>query len=82
MKLLQIFRKIKNESITVELKTGVSVQGILIEIDKNMNLYLKNVKRTSKREHSVFISEISIRGSSIRYIILPVWLNIETLLLS
>mmetsp|Transcript_19293 Transcript_19293/g.39283 ORF Transcript_19293/g.39283 Transcript_19293/m.39283 type:complete len:86 (+) Transcript_19293:2390-2647(+) len=80
MKLNEVFKKIKNEIITVELKTGIIIQGILIEIDKSMNLFLKSCKRISKKGKPVFVSEIAIRGSSIRYIILPIWLNIETLL--
>jgi len=80
MKLGCIFRRLVNESVTIKLKSGVSINGIILEIDKNMNVYLKNVKRTFKEEKHVFIREISIRGNSIRYIILPVWLNFETLL--
>ncbi len=45
-----------------------------------MNLHLRNVTCTVKGRNPVRIDALSIRGSNVRYIILPDSLNLDTLL--
>ena len=45
-----------------------------------MNVALRNVKVTSKRAGTIALDSVTVRGSTIRYIILPDSLPIETLL--
>lgn len=73
-------KKILNEIITVELKNGVTVYGTLCKFDKSMNLYLKNVKKSLNKEKTVYFDSVSIRGSMVRYIILPNWINLDLIL--
>ena len=80
MKIPYFLKKILNEFITVELKNGVTVYGTLCKFDKSMNLYLKNVKKTFKKEKTVYFDSVSIRGSMVRYIILPNWINLDLIL--
>jgi len=80
MNLKSILSKIKNENITVELKNGTILHGILVNSDKSMNIYLKKVKKTNFSTFDLFLENISIRGNTIRYIVLPIWINFDTLL--
>lgn len=80
MKASLVFKKIGNEIVTVELKNGIILNGLVIKIDSYMNLYLKHVKRSIKGKNSTLIPTISIRGTKIRYIILPNWINFDHLL--
>ena len=80
MKIPFFLKKILNEIITVELKNGVTLYGTLCKFDKSMNLYLKNVKKSLKKEKTVYFDSVSIRGSMVRYIILPNWINLDLIL--
>jgi small nuclear ribonucleoprotein D1 len=80
MKILHLFKKLLNEFITVELKNGIIIYGTLFKFDKSMNLYLKDVKKSFNREKSVYFDSVSIRGSMVRYIILPNWVNLDLIL--
>ena len=80
MKILHFLKKLLNEYITVELKNGIIIYGTLFKFDKSMNLYLKNVKKSFNREKSVYFDSVSIRGSMVRYIILPNWVNLDLIL--
>lgn len=46
-----------------------------------MNTHLKNVKMTVKRKDPVQVDQLSIRGNTIRYFILPDSLPLDTLLI-
>ena len=80
MKIPFFLKKILNEIITVELKNGVTVYGTLCKFDKSMNLYLRHVKKCLSKSKSIYFESISIRGSMVRYIILPDWLNLDLIL--
>lgn len=72
--------KLNNETVTIELKNGTTVQGTVAGVDVSMNTYLKNVKVTLKGKNPVSYESLSIRGNNIRYYILPDALNLDTLL--
>lgn len=80
MKILHFFKILLNEFITVELKNGIIIYGTLFKFDKSMNLYLKDVKKSFKKEKSIYFDSVSIRGSMVRYIILPNWVNLDLIL--
>lgn len=46
-----------------------------------MNTHLKTVKMTVKGKNMISLDSLSIRGSNIRYFILPDSLNLDTLLI-
>jgi small nuclear ribonucleoprotein D1 len=46
----------------------------------SMNTHLKTVKMTLKGKNPVTLDSLSIRGSNVRYYILPDSLNLDTLL--
>ncbi|CAK0795168.1 unnamed protein product [Prorocentrum cordatum] len=71
MKLTRFLGKLVNETVTIELKNGTSVQGTLTGVDASMNTHLKQVKVTVRHKNPVGMHYLSIRGSNIRYYILP-----------
>lgn len=48
MKLVKFLMKLKNETVTVELKNGTIVMGSINGVDIRMNTFLENVRLTVK----------------------------------
>merc|ERR1712083_654104 len=71
MKLTRFLMKMVNETVTLELKNGTVVQGTITGVDTSMNTHLKQVKVTARHKNSVNMNFLSIRGTNIRYFILP-----------
>ena len=80
MKLVRFLMKLNNESVTIELKNGTVVQGTVHGVDVSMNTFLRNVALTPKGKNQVKYDALSVRGSTIRYYILPDSLNLDALL--
>ncbi|CAM8895177.1 unnamed protein product [Rhodiola kirilowii] len=80
MKLVRFLMKLNNETVSIELKNGTVVHGTITGVDISMNTHLKTVKLTLKGKNPVTLDQMSVRGSNIRYYILPDSLNLETLL--
>jgi len=81
MKLVRFLMKCTNETVTIELKTGTIVQGTIASVSPQMNTNLKNAKMTPKGGAQISLDHVSIRGSEIRYYILPDSLPLDTLLI-
>merc|ERR1712196_70213 len=64
------------------LKNGTLIQGTISGVDTSMNTHLKAVKLIIKGKFPSIIDQMTIRGSHIRYFILPESLNLDTLLIS
>lgn len=71
MKLVRFLMKLKNESVTIEMKNGTIVVGTVIGIDSRMNTHLKIVKMTTKGKNPVSLEHLTIRGNNIRSYLLP-----------
>ena len=80
MKLVRFLMKLSNETVTVELKNGTVVTGTVAGVDVSMNTHLKQVKMTLKGKEPLALDTLSIRGSNVRYFILPDSINLDTLL--
>lgn len=72
--------KLSNETVTIELKNGTIISGTIVGVDLSMNTHLKTVKMTLKGRNPQSLEQLSIRGNTIRYYILPDTLNLENLL--
>jgi small nuclear ribonucleoprotein D1 len=81
MKLVRFLMKMSNESVTIELKNGTTVSGTIVGLDMNMNTHLRMVKMVIKNQDPVSMDSLSIRGSNIRYFILPDSLPLDTMLI-
>ncbi|KAJ2851755.1 Small nuclear ribonucleoprotein Sm D1 [Coemansia brasiliensis] len=81
MKLVRFLMKLKNETVTIELKNGTQVQGTITGVDMSMNTHLKKVKMTVKNRDPASLDTLSLRGNNIRFYILPDSLPLDTLLI-
>ncbi len=52
----------------------------MASVDPSMNCHLTKVKMTMKGKNPESLDSLSVRGSTIRYILLPDSLNLDTLL--
>lgn len=80
MKLVKFLMKLGNETVTIELKNGTVVVGTLSSVDMAMNVHLKAVKLMVKGQPSKQLDHITLRGSHLRYFLLPEAINLDTLL--
>lgn len=81
MKLVRFLMKLTNESVTIELKNGTVVHGTISGLDVHMNTHLKNVRLTMlSTGETKHLDVLTVRGSSIRYYILPEALGLDALL--
>ncbi|PNY27279.1 Small nuclear ribonucleoprotein Sm D1 [Tolypocladium capitatum] len=81
MKLVRFLMKCANETVTIELKNGTIVHGTIASVSPQMNTALRTVKMTAKGQNPVSLDTMNIRGSTIRYLILPDALPLDTLLI-
>lgn len=79
--------KCANETVTIELKNGTIIHGTITSVSPQMNTSLRAVKMTTKSKHlpgspseTIALDTINVRGSTIRYFILPDSLPLDTLL--
>lgn len=80
MKLVQFLVKLRSETVTVELKTGTVAHGTVVGVDHSMNIHLRTVKLQTRGRNPTKLQALSIRGSTIRYILLPDSLALDSLL--
>merc|ERR1711970_998588 len=73
--------KLSHESIIIELKTGAVIQGTVSGVENSMNMHMKNVKLTSNGRQEKSLETMTIRGSNIRFVILPEQLALDNLLI-
>ena len=73
--------KLSNETVTIELKNGTIIYGTITGVDVAMNTHLKAVKMTIKGRNPVSLDSMSVRGSNIRYVILPDSINLDAYLI-
>lgn len=73
--------KITNETVSIELKNGTIVHGTVTSVSPNMNTALKSVKMTVKGQEPLSLDAMNVRGSTIRLIVLPDSLPLDSLLI-
>ncbi|KAL8839201.1 MAG: hypothetical protein Q9170_001850 [Blastenia crenularia] len=81
MKLVRFLMKCANETVTIELKNGTILHGTITSVSPQMNTALRAVKMTPRGRDPISLDTINIRGSTIRYYILPDSLPLDTLLI-
>jgi len=79
MKLVRFLQKLANESVILETKNEMSIQGTIVGVDMSMNTHLKNVKVTRKNASApIGMDHLTVRGSSVRCILLPDSIPLDT----
>ncbi|KAK5017944.1 Sm snRNP core protein Smd1 [Cryomyces antarcticus] len=73
--------KCQNETATIEMKNGTIVHGTIASVSPQMNTALRACKVTVKGRETTACDSMNIRGSTIRYFILPDSLPLDTLLI-
>lgn len=81
MKLVRFLMKCANETVTIELKNGTIIHGTITSVSPQMNTALRTVKMTQRGRDPINLDTINLRGSTIRYYILPDSLPLDTLLI-
>merc|ERR1711981_1102721 len=80
MKLAAFLMKMNNNTVTIELKNGSSVQGTIQGADMMMNIHMTNVTLKTKKLRdgdSIKLEKFTVRGNTIRYVILPSDVNLS-----
>ena len=72
--------RLTGEVVTIELKNGATITGTVVGVDQMMNIHLKVVKFVAKGKNPVTLDQSTVRGNTIRNVILPESLNLDTLL--
>ncbi|KAI8868667.1 Sm-like ribonucleoprotein, partial [Ramicandelaber brevisporus] len=57
--------------ITLELANGATYRGKLIEVEDNMNVQLTDITSTARDGRSTRLDQVFIRGSQIRFFVVP-----------
>jgi small nuclear ribonucleoprotein D3 len=68
---IKLLHESEGHTVTIELKSGEVYRGHLAEAEDNMNCQLKNVTLTAKDGKVTALELVYIRGSKIRYFIIP-----------
>ncbi|KAL6041545.1 Small nuclear ribonucleoprotein Sm D3 [Balamuthia mandrillaris] len=68
---IKVFHEAKGHTVTVELKTGELYRGTLAETEDNMNCQMSNITYTARDGRVTNLEQVYIRGSKIRFMILP-----------
>lgn len=78
--LLSFLQELRGTLVEIELKNSSIVSGEMVYVDENMNTFLKHAKITMKGSNPTKAEEYMVRGSTIRYIILPESMNTSDVL--
>ncbi len=68
---IKVFHEAKGHTVTIELKTGEIYRGQLGETEDNMNCQMSNITYTARDGRVSNLEQVYIRGSKIRFMILP-----------
>eukprot|EP00796_Vickermania_ingenoplastis_P010188 gene10188-7136_t len=73
--LLTFLQELRGTLVEIELKNSSIVSGEITYVDNQMNTYLRRAKITTKGANPTEAEEYMVRGSNIRYVILPESMN-------
>eukprot|EP00033_Pygsuia_biforma_P000331 GCRY01000404.1.p1 GENE.GCRY01000404.1~~GCRY01000404.1.p1 ORF type:complete len:131 (+),score=9.84 GCRY01000404.1:41-394(+) len=68
---IKLIQEAQGLVVTIELKTGELYRGTLVESEDNMNCQMSNVTLTARDGRVTNLEQGYIRGSHIRFFILP-----------
>eukprot|EP01024_Parvocaulis_polyphysoides_P064667 TRINITY_DN7528_c0_g1_i12.p4 TRINITY_DN7528_c0_g1~~TRINITY_DN7528_c0_g1_i12.p4 ORF type:complete len:126 (-),score=22.82 TRINITY_DN7528_c0_g1_i12:1206-1583(-) len=68
---IKLLHEAVGHTVTIELKTGETFRGDMISVEDNWNLQLKEVTATARDGRTTKMEHIFVRGSHIRFAIVP-----------
>jgi small nuclear ribonucleoprotein D3 len=68
---IKLLHEAENHVVTVELKSGELYRGYLMEAEDTMNMRLDDVYMTNRSGKTLRFDQIFIRGSQVRFILIP-----------
>ena len=68
---IKLLHEAEGHVITLETTTGEIYRGKLLEAEDNMNCQMQNITVTSRDGRVTNVEQVFIRGSMIRFFILP-----------
>ena len=68
---MKLIHEAEGHIVTVELTNGELYRGVMIDAEDSFNCQLQNVTMTSKEGKTTKLEFVFLRGSKIRFIILP-----------
>lgn len=68
---IKLLHEAENHVVTVEIKDGIMMRGYLMECSDTMNVRLDDVKLTARDGNTTHLDQVYLRGSQIRFIIVP-----------
>jgi len=68
---IKLLHEAEGHTVTCELKTGEIYRGTLVEAEDNMNSQFTGVTYTGRDGKTTQLSSVYIRGSKIRFFVLP-----------
>merc|ERR1711865_639730 len=68
---IKLIHEAEGHTVTVESKTGEVYRGQLLEAEDNMNCYIGSVTMTARDGRTSKLEQVALRGSQIRFMILP-----------
>eukprot|EP01006_Ploeotia_vitrea_P010318 TRINITY_DN26798_c0_g1_i2.p2 TRINITY_DN26798_c0_g1~~TRINITY_DN26798_c0_g1_i2.p2 ORF type:complete len:116 (+),score=47.19 TRINITY_DN26798_c0_g1_i2:119-466(+) len=71
---VKLLHEAEGHIVTVELVTGELYRGLIMDAEDNMNVQLANVTFTGRDGSTRKMEHVFIRGSKIRFMILPAML--------
>ncbi|KAN0069308.1 Like-Sm (LSM) domain containing protein [Elaphomyces granulatus] len=73
MLFFSFFKTLINHTVTVELKNDIRIYGTLRSVDQYLNIKLDNIDivNLDQYPHLSSVKNMFIRGSVVRYVVLP-----------
>ncbi|GAQ92316.1 small nuclear ribonucleoprotein D3 [Klebsormidium nitens] len=68
---VKLLHEAEGHVVTVEIKSGETYRGTLIEAEDNWNVQLENITHTAKDGKVGQLEHVFIRGSKVRFLIIP-----------
>ena len=68
---IKLLHEAEQHVVTVELKSGELYRGYLTDAEDTMNMRLDDVYITKKNGKQMRLEQIFIRGSQVRFVIIP-----------
>ena len=68
---IKLLHEAESHVVTIEIKSGEMFRGYLMEAEDTMNVRLDDVKMTSRDGKVTHLDQLYLRGSQIKFIIVP-----------